>query len=88
MAHSHKDSKLNLENEPKQPLENSENSFEAALQGGEAVAEHHRLGEDKEEREVNEANVALIDTACTSCIHSIKWREASLPDYQKAVSAR
>ena len=76
MVHHHNDSKPNLTNEPNKPLVNSENSFETALQGGEIVAEHHRLGEDASQREVNEANVAIVDTACTSCIHSKKWREA------------
>ncbi|CAE7814668.1 GIP [Symbiodinium sp. CCMP2456] len=30
---------------------------------------------DEEEGQVNEAKVALLDTACTSCLHSRSWRE-------------
>ena len=76
MAQRRSGSTSNLENEPNEPQNSDENSFGTALKGGDGPAEHHRLGEDQTEREVNEANVALIDTACTSCIHSKKWRAA------------
>ena len=36
---------------------------------------HHRL-QDGADGELDESAVALLDTACTSCLHSKQWREA------------
>ena len=46
----------------------------------EALRSHHQLGSGDG---ADESRLALIDTACTSCMHSRKWREAysqTLPD--------
>jgi len=39
----------------------------------EALRSHHQLGSGDG---ADESRLALIDTACTSCMHSKKWREA------------
>ena len=46
-----------------------------------AMKVHHQLTDDG--AGINESHVALVDTACTSCMHSRKWREEyskSLPE--------
>ena len=75
---------MNSPNEPRLPhFCRTENSY--AAQGITKTGvedEHHRLQPDNHDNEINESLVALLDTACTSCIHSRRWREAysrSLP---------
>ena len=73
--------KPNSGNEPKKtPLPRTENSY--AVESTTTEGEQHRLQHDTRDKEVNESLVALLDTACTSCIHSRLWRETyarSLP---------
>ena len=45
--------------------------------------EHHHFGPAETVREVDESKLCLLDTACTACMHSRRWREAyskSLPE--------
>ncbi len=65
-------------NEPNQvPTENngSEN-LEAQLQDG-----GHHFGPPSDEAPVDESKICLLDTACTACMHSRKWRL----EYQKTL---
>ena len=58
-------SKQNSGKEPSQTPD--ENSFDPAPR-------EHQLQEDPRGDELDESAVALLDTACTSCIHSRRWR--------------
>ena len=64
---------LNSINEPNEVPLNSQNAdFDEALAGTNL---DRRLFEDRDGH-INEAHVALLDTACTACLHSKKWRQA------------
>ena len=54
------------------PLNSSSADWNEALAG--TNLDRHLL-EDREGH-INEARVALLDTACTACLHSRKWRQA------------
>ena len=43
---------------------------------GTTLDRHSLRDEGRETDELNEARLALVDTACTSCLHSRAWREA------------
>ena len=64
----------NLPKEPEFDREPSNKNSEHVFSGTTLDQEHHRLQEGA--GEVDESKVALLDTACTSCLHSRRWREA------------
>ena len=76
------------EHEPNSPLgepyvnENHEPSFADSFEISNAIsARGHHFGASEER--VDESRICLVDSACTSCMHSRRWREAykvSLPE--------
>eukprot|EP00439_Symbiodinium_sp_Y106_P022669 s217_g2.t2 len=61
------------------------NSFDAFQGGQEGDGEHHRLQPDQSDREQDESRLALLDTACTACLHSKRWRESYMRSLPKGV---
>ena len=64
----------------------SKNLDSVSLPTESALKSHHQL--ESRRGQLNEAKVALIDTACTSCMHSKAWRVAYsrfLPDGHQCV---
>ncbi|CAE7892515.1 KCNF1, partial [Symbiodinium sp. KB8] len=55
----------------KPQTENLEHAY-----AGATLDRHSLRDEGREPDELNEARLALVDTACTSCLHSRAWREA------------
>ncbi|CAE7672788.1 dnaaf1, partial [Symbiodinium microadriaticum] len=55
----------------KPQTENLEHAY-----AGTTLDRHSLRDEGREPDELNEARLALVDTACTSCLHSRAWREA------------
>ena len=67
------ESSRNLEDEPNEALPQPENSEDVVF---ETPPAHHHFGPATPSGVLDESRVCLLDTACTSCMHSTRWREA------------